>query len=39
MAGRDELCGNSNPLQGLKFDGATLWNKELRTWSRAENGC
>ena len=20
MAGRDELCENSNPLQGLKFD-------------------
>ena len=39
-AGRDKLCENLNPLQGLKFDGTTLWNKELGTcWSRAENGC
>ena len=34
-----DLTGNTNPLQGLKFDGTTWSNKELCTRSRTENGC
>ena len=33
MAGKDKLCENSNPLQGLTFDGT------CSTRSRTENGC
>ena len=39
MAGGDELCENTNPLQGWKFDGPKRWNEELYTRSRTENGC
>ena len=35
----DEVCENSNPLQSLTLEGPTWWNKDLRTQSRAENGC
>ena len=37
MAGRDELCENSNPLQGLTFDGTTWGNEDLYTQSITEN--
>ena len=36
-----DLIENTNPLQGLKFDGTAWSNKELYkcTRSRTENGC
>ena len=34
-----DLIENTNPLQGLKFDGTAWSNKELCTRSRTENGC
>ena len=39
MASRDEVCGNSKPLQGLTFDGITWWNEDLCNQSRTENRC
>ena len=39
MAGRDELWGNTNPLQSLTFDGTTWCNEEQFTRSRTKNGC
>ena len=39
LADGDELCENSNPLQGLTFDGTTYWKKDLYTWSRTVIGC
>ena len=39
VAGRDELCGNSNPLQGSTFAGTTWWNEDFYTHNETENGC
>ena len=36
VAGRNELCGNSNPLQGWTFDGTTWWNKDLYSQSMCQ---
>ena len=38
MAGGDELCENSNPLQGLTFDDLPCSNDDLCTRGRTENG-
>ena len=39
VVGRDKLCENSNPLQGLTFNGPTWWNEDLYTQSITENEC
>ena len=39
VAGGDKLSENSNPLQGLTFDGTTWRSEDLCTWSNTENGC
>ena len=39
MTGRDELCENRNPLQGLTFNGPTLLNEEPCAPNRTESEC
>ena len=39
VAGWDELCGNSNPLQDLTFDVTAWWNVDFYTRNRTENEC
>ena len=34
-----EVCENSNPLQGLIWEGPTWWNDDICTQGRTENGC
>ena len=38
VADGNEVCENSNPLQGLKLEDLTWWNEDLCTQSRTENG-
>ena len=42
VAGREKMCENSNLLEGLTFNCAMWWNRNLCAlcaWSTTENGC
>ena len=39
VADGDEVCKNSDPLQGLTLEGPTWWNEDLCTQRRTENEC